>query len=1181
MNYQVHAKVPLLYFLRTGTYGHTQYLKLLIAMKLVTILILVSNLCVAASVLAQKVNLEVENAPFKSVLREIQRQSNYSFIIHDEYMRRAKPVSLHIKDGDIMELLPALFAGQPFAYSVNGKVVYAVDKKIKNKIFLRQDTIRGTVTDSLGHPLAGVAVRIVGTNRGTTTNSQGRFQFNEIPEGARFSFHLLGYVNRELAASPNISVQLQAALGELSEVTINTGYQTVPKERSTGSFDFVDNELFNRRVSTNILERIENLTPGILFNRGDAAATDEILIRGRSTIYADASPLIVLDNFPYDGDIRNINPNDIENITILKDAAAASIWGAQSGNGVIVITTKQGKSSKPQLEINTNTTFQQRPDLFNISTISSADYIELEKDLFGLRHYDGEVDNIFKPALTPVVELLYAKEADPSRTAEVDALIEQMKAHDVRDDYTKYLYRVGINQQHALNVSGQTPRLNYFMSTGYDRNLPTEEGNKQERISFRTRNIYQVTDRISLSASMNIAMANNVSNFGSTYPYLFSGKYMYPYARLADENGNTLPVYLNLRKSFIDEAQDAGLLNWEYNPIDNLGHETITTKQHDYTLLGGAQYKIADWLDLDVKYQYEKLIGKTNTVYDEQSYYARDMINDFTQFDWAGNLIYPVPKGGIAQLSNEDMTSHQGRIQANFNKSWKDNQHQVNAIAGWEIKSVRGTTASNQFYGYNPDKGTVAYGMDFVNYYSLYGRDFLEELISDYAYIAGTTDRFISTFANAAYTYLGRYSLSGSIRKDEANLFGVDANQKGTPLWSIGTAWNIDQEPFYNVSWLPKLKLRSTFGYQGNISRATSAYATAIYDVSYVTGLPVATIQNPPNPSLRWERTRMANLGLDFALTDQRLYGSVEYYTKKSLDLLGNAPLDPTVMGTVFYGGEPSYFGNTAEMEAKGIDINLNSRIIDRRLKWDSGFLFSYVSSKISKYLMPVSSSASAYMSPFYINPVEDRPVFSVYSYQWAGLNSENGNPQGYLNGNVSEDYSAILNNTSVDSVNYHGSSQPTIFGAFRNTFALGKLQLSFNISYKMGYYFRKESINYSNLINQWTGSGDYANRWQTLGDELVTDVPSLVYPSINGRDQFYSNVEPLVLKGDHIRLEDISASYEFNLAKAPFSKLRVYLYANNLGTLWVANADNIDPYYPNTVARAGRTFALGLNLIL
>ena len=213
------------------------------------------------------------------------------------------------------------------------------------------------------------------------------------------------------SATP-INILLEETTRSLDSVVVSTGYQRIPKERSTGSFGLVNNELINRSVSSSVLTRIENITPGVLFNKGDAANTDVLLIRGRSTIYANAAPLIVVDNFPYDGDISNINPNDVESITVLKDAAAASIWGARAGNGVIVITKKEIQKHRRWYLIPILLLFKSL-SLFNVSSISSSDYIDLEKYLFEQGYYanDEQFDawDFGHPPLTPVVEILIAK----------------------------------------------------------------------------------------------------------------------------------------------------------------------------------------------------------------------------------------------------------------------------------------------------------------------------------------------------------------------------------------------------------------------------------------------------------------------------------------------------------------------------------------------------------------------------------------------------------------------------------------------------------------------------------------------------------------------------------------------------------------------------------------------------
>jgi TonB-dependent SusC/RagA subfamily outer membrane receptor len=354
---------------------------------------------------AQNISISVKNVSLKTVLLLIEQKSGYEVFYNNKHLENANPVTLSLNKKGLKEVLDKCFMNQPLTYEIVRKTIVVKPKPkqalIKQKSIL---PIRGRVVDETDKPLQGVNISIKGTTINTVTDNDGVFELDVTGESAVLVLSYVGFQKQEYVVDSNVDllIKMKESSSELETVNISTGYQQLPRERLTGSFGFIDNALINRSVSTNILQRIENLTPGLLFNHGDAANTDEILIRGRSTIYSEAAPLIVLDNFPYDGDIRNINPNDVESITLLKDASAASIWGAQSGNGVIVITTKKGKSVQPRIEFNTNTTLIQKPDLKNISSISAADYIDLEKYLFDKGFYNGQLTNIFKPALTPV-----------------------------------------------------------------------------------------------------------------------------------------------------------------------------------------------------------------------------------------------------------------------------------------------------------------------------------------------------------------------------------------------------------------------------------------------------------------------------------------------------------------------------------------------------------------------------------------------------------------------------------------------------------------------------------------------------------------------------------------------------------------------------------------------------------
>ena len=234
-------------------------------------------------------------------------------------------------------------------------------------------------------------------------------------------------------------------------------------------------------------------------------------------------------------------------------------------------------------------------------------------------------------------------------------------------------------------------------------------------------------------------------------------------------------------------------------------------------LNAAISYQVLRSLRLDIRYQFENQQANSSLLHQQESFFTRDMINRFTQIDpVSGNVNYPVPLGDILDNSNSEVISNHGRAQLNFSKSW-NNKNQISAMAGWEISSVISTGNSHRTYGYQSDINVINSQIDYLSFFPMSDNIYFPQQISNPQTITKKTDHFISYFANASYTFMNRYILSASAREDEANLFGVKANQKGTPLWSVGSAWNISREPFYDLNWMPVLKLRATYGYNGNI----------------------------------------------------------------------------------------------------------------------------------------------------------------------------------------------------------------------------------------------------------------------------------------------------------------------------------------------------------------------------
>lgn len=1013
--------------------------------------------------------------------------------------------------------------------------------------------------------LPSSSVRLVGGKGNVISNDNGTFSIHLLSGADTLWISHIGYRDEKIPVSggavSSITVVLQTAgPTQLEEVVVNTGYQSLPKERATGSFEKIEEALINRSVSTDVLSRLEGVTSLYFDKRAGGRA---LSIRGRSTIMGNASPLIVLDNFPYDGDIDNINPNDIQDITFLKDAAAASIWGVRAANGVIVVTTKKGKYNRPaKLDITANLTYGTKPDLYYAPAISSSDFIDLERELFDNGYYNAALNNVRRPVISPVVELLAQERNGTLSGQEVNEQIENFKRNDVRSDLEKYFYRPSFNQQYALSYSGGANKYNYILSAGWDKNDDNLKRNGLERLTLRSENNLNPLKGLYVQAGIIYTQINNQNNNSGIQTINSSPKGFYPYASLSDEEGNALPIPYEYRLAYIDTLGDGRLLDWKYRPLDELNMADNAGKQTDIRLNTGIQYKLDNGISAEVRYQYEHQSGNTRNHYGASSFTSRNWINLFSYYN--GSAIgYRVPLGGILDLSSTNMHSHVGRGQLNYNKSWGA-VHQLSAIVGTEIRETRTTLKRYRTYGYHDDILTLG-SVNFVDLHPTFNNLRGTLRIPNPADFGDNILRFTSYYGNIGYTLLDKYTFSASARKDASNLFGVSANQRGVPLWSSGASWQINKENFYSVETLPILKLRFTYGYNGNVDNTLSALTTIRYSSNaYLTGLDYASMYTPGNPELRWEKTAMLNVRVDFGFQNNRLYGSVDFYSRRGTDLIGESPIDPTT-GVLSPASEYLYKGNVANMKGTGLDIELHGNIIDGAFNWRTDAIINHAENRVTKYQMSSATVATNYVGyGTLVSPFEGRPVYAIYSYDWAGLDPENGDPLGYLDGEISKDYYSITS-AAPSTLIYHGSAVPTFFGSLRNTLSYADFSLSFNIVYKGGYYFRRSSIDYLALYANWRGGHpDYALRWQNPGDENRTNVPSLPYPANSGRDAFYSNSTVLVEKGDHIRLQDINLTYTLSGNKPGkyIKQLQVYSYVNNVGILWRANRADLDPDY-------------------
>jgi hypothetical protein len=787
--------------------------------------------------------------------------------------------------------------------------------------------------------------------------------------------------------------------------------------------------------------------------------------------------------------------------------------------------------------------------------MNPTDFINVEQFLFDQGFYNAALNNTStRPLVSPVVEIILKKRNGLISPAQSDSMINILRNIDVRNDYEKYFYRNQVDQQYSLGLSGGSANLNYYINFGYDKSLSALVGNNTERASLNSVTNFKPFKKLEIQAGINYSVNRSTLN-GISAINPGSGKSnLYPYAKLADENGNPLPVEKDYRMSYLDTAGSGLLLDWKYRPLDELNFADNTAQSNDLTLQVGLKLNLTKKLLFEIRGELENTFQEEKNYSSVQTYTARNIINRFSQRTASG-IKRNVPYGGILDYATGRLAAYGLRSQLSYNTEWLTGHH-LNILAGAEIREAHTLTNNGRTYGYNNDLLTYS-NVDYITNFTLYG-NLGSGAIPNPAGYSDILNRYVSLYSNLTYSFKERYFLFGSARKDASNLFGVSSNNRGTPLWSSGAAWQLSQEPFYRLKWMPFLKLRFTYGFSGNVDNSMSALPKIVYMAAMSpTNLPSAIAGTPPNPDLKWEKVRMINMGIDFVLRNERISGSIEYYSKNATNLLSPAPVDPTL-------GVTQFTKNVANLSGKGVDLNLNIHWTDKIFKWESGLLFSYVSNKVTRYLIESSNKGSYAGLGYTITPIEGQDPYAIISYRWAGLDSL-GDPKGYLNKTISKDYSNMVRTTSWDDMVIQGTSRPPLYGSLINTVSWKGISLSFGFAFRFQYYFRKNSINYYSLFNSWIMNRDFENRWQKPGDEWITNVPAMSYPANSNRDKFYLYSEATVLKGDLFRLQDLRITYDFpdlKLAKRALKKLQLYTYINNIGILWRANKEHLDPDY-------------------
>jgi hypothetical protein len=537
------------------------------------------------------------------------------------------------------------------------------------------------------------------------------------------------------------------------------------------------------------------------------------------------------------------------------------------------------------------------------------------------------------------------------------------------------------------------------------------------------------------------------------------------------------------------------------------------------------------------------------------------MVNKGTSIGTTGALVYGVPPGGRLNLDNSLGRSYNLRGQINVNKNWA-NKHQLYWLAGSEIRENYSKQSGELRYGYDKSINAFRVVNPGVTYKDMYGNTGQTIGATTKAVVEATT-RSMSYYSNGSYTYDNKYTVSASARFDDYNLLGVERRKRAIPLWSAGLKWDISNERFMqNLKWIDRLAARFTYGFSGNAPQGYAPVTTiSLLGSNFYTNYPYAVIATPAIENLAWEKTRMTNYGIDFSLFKNRVFGSFEYYLKYTNDIIWQLPINGT------YGFTSTLF-NTANLNGKGVDIGISVvPVLTKNIKWTTSVNLSYNTNKVkdTRFKKSTTSFAPEILYDGY-------PSDYLFSYLWAGLDStgqsliEDPNVKGKI---------YTVNDNPFENIRiYSGRTTSPWFGSFNNTFQYKGLELNVQFLYAFGGVFRKPSISsvgYTN--NTYVGrNGDMGERWRKKGDEAITNVPGLEFGA--GSNWFqnvgrYTESSYLIRSRSNIKLQQIMLSYAVPtrlLDKAGAKSLTISAVCRNLGMIWSANKEKIDPDYTYTL---------------
>jgi iron complex outermembrane receptor protein len=1032
-----------------------------------------------------KLNLKIQGGTVKDVVEEIEQQTDYSFMYDNNIFDVNRQISVNVSNSTVSEILDRIVDRENLKYEIVNRFIVI---SAKNPSVTQQtiQKVSGTVTNKGGEVLPGVTVIIKGTTNGTVTDFDGNYILSSIPSDATLVFSFIGMKTLEVpvAGKSQIDVSMQEESIGLDEV-VAIGYGTMKKSDLTGSVSSVSSDDFNKGPQLSTQQLIQGKISGVNIsqNSGKPGGSNTIRIRGGTSIGASNDPLYVIDGVPistsdvgqsnvgnystniFDQEPTNplmtLNPNDIESVNVLKDASATAIYGSRGANGVIMITTKKGKTGRAQVTYDVSAGF---------STVAKT------LDVLSADQYRDEINSLGLP------------------------LNDQGGNTDWQDE----IYRTAFQQSHYISLTGGNDNTSYRASMGYGTQDGIMLASSLEQENMRVNINHKALDgKLSFDLRMNYgqnfadqsAISNTVgSEFGSSMnyeAYVFNPTYnVYD----ADGNYNHVPPF-------------------RINPVSY--SSDVTDQRSTSRFLGNLSttYKIIEPLAIKVNLGYNK------QAIDRNSYISK------TNPQGEGS-------GGYASVQKLEDYSKLLETIITFDKSF--GKHSINAIAGYSYQYFKNDGLRNTAKGFLSDE---------FKWYSLQAASSIESVTS---YLE--SNKLISEYGRINYNYDSRFLLTATVRRDGSSRFG-SGNKWG--LFPSGAAsWRISQEDFFNSSKVSDLKIRASYGVTGNqeIGSYNSISSLGASTSGYLIGgnrITIVLPQQYANPDLKWEETAQLDIGLNFGFFDQRIFGSIDYYRKKTSDLLLQIEVpSPSPIRT--------QLANVGSVENKGIEFELNGKIVQKSdFNWDVNFnlsanrneILSLANDKWQGKDMLTAPAQGQGLSGTYtqiITPGESLGTFYGLVYTGTVDGVEQFEEDEQIIGNAQPDFTFGLTNTfsykNWDmAINFRGSVGNDVYNATANNLAyLGNLPGR-------------------NVLVEATTNGVKADQPKQFSSRWIED-------------------------GSFLRLDNLTLGYNFDIRNTFMTNARIYLTGQNL--LLITGYSGLDPEVNSDVSGGSGVLPLGIDYL-